>query len=128
MRSKFGRGPTFMAEKGSFKFISRLHCTYMEYTYNVWQHTTVQVCTAQSIMIHNVYFYSQIDTNCKYHHHEQSDVTCCTLTDSVVTSHGVPRILHLAFHPTRSWHIDSSFSMALMSRSFRCMSLLDRSC
>ena len=38
------------------------------------------------------------------------------------------RILHLAFHPTRSWHIDSSFSMALMSRRFMCMSLLDKSC
>ena len=63
-----------------------------------------------------------------HHHHEQSDVTCCALTDSVEMSRGVPRILHLAFHPTRSWHIDSSFSMALMSRRFMCTSLLDRSC
>ena len=63
-----------------------------------------------------------------HRHHELSDVTCCTLTDSVVTSRGVPRILHLAFHPTRSWHIESIFSMALMSRRFMCLSLLVRYC
>ena len=63
-----------------------------------------------------------------HHHHELSDVTCCRLTDSVVTSRGGPRILHIAFRPTRSWHIDSSFSMAFMSRRFMCMSLLDRYC
>ena len=51
-----------------------------------------------------------------------------SLTHSVVTSRGVPCIQHLAFHPTRSWHIDSSFSMALMSRRCMCMSLLNRSC
>ena len=63
-----------------------------------------------------------------HHHHEQSDVTCYALTElSGDVSRG-SRILHLAFHPTRSWHIDSSFSMALMSRRFMCMSLLDKSC
>ena len=63
-----------------------------------------------------------------HHHHEQSDVTCCALTElSGDVSRG-SRILHLAFHPTRSWHIDSSCLMELMSRRFMCMSLLDKYC
>ena len=63
-----------------------------------------------------------------HHHHQQSDVTSCTPTELSGDVSLGSRILHLAFHPTRSWHIDSSFSMALMSRRFMCMSLLDRSC
>ena len=64
----------------------------------------------------------------RHHHHEQSDVTCCTLTELSGDVTRGSRILHLAFHSTRSRHIDSSFSMAFMSRRFMCMSLLDRSC
>ena len=47
---------------------------------------------------------------------------------SITTFSQVPCMLHYAFHHTQSWHIDSSSSMAFISRRFMHMYILVRSC